>query len=131
MLRLTKSSARATQAEHAEEPPGHARPRPRPHRAAGSASFLSIARLSVGLRRARAAPPTSELEVDELAAAELARQHDGVEARRVEDAADVPGGAGDHVEVLADVLDDLDEQEREDQERDRQRGTTPPGSPGG
>src|SRR5258708_3416491 len=32
----------------------------------------------------------SELEVDELAPAELARQHEGVEAGRVEDAADVP-----------------------------------------
>ena len=33
----------------------------------------------------------SELEVDELLAAELAPEHDGVEAGRVEDAADVPG----------------------------------------
>ena len=62
-----------------------------------------IAPLSVAPRSAA----TSKLEIDELASAKLATKHEGVEASRVEDAADVPGRARDHVEVFADVLDDL------------------------
>ena len=52
----------------------------------------------------------------------FAPEHDGVEAGRVEDAADVPGRAGDHVEVVGEVLDELDEQQRDDDDQRPGRG---------
>src|SRR5579883_711008 len=63
----------------------------------------------------------SELEVDELAPAELASEHEGVEAGSVKGAADVPGSTPDHVEVLADILHDLVQEQRNDQGRQRQQ----------
>src|SRR5262245_20273183 len=62
----------------------------------------------------------SELEVDELTPAEVAGEDERVEARGVEHAPDVPRRLQDHVEVLAQVLDDLDEQQGEHHERDGQ-----------
>ena len=59
--------------------------------------------------------PDSELEVDELPAAELADEHDRIEACRVEHASDIPRRAGDDVQVAGGVLHELHEPERDDQ----------------
>ena len=45
-----------------------------------------------------------ELEIDKLLTSKLTYQHDRVEARRVEDAPDVPGGTADYVEIIGRVL---------------------------
>ena len=61
----------------------------------------------------------------------FAAEHEGVEASRVEDAPDVPGRPDDHVEVVGEVLNDLDEQERQDRRPQRAGGRRRPGSPAG
>src|SRR5690349_12144949 len=91
--RRTDASAAATSPSMPIRPQGHA-----PRRGRGGGSPMAA----------------SELEVDELAAAELARQDEGVEARRVEARPHVPRGPEDHVEVVAEVLHQLHDQQRQD-----------------